>query len=268
MRARPSRRLTNRKRTARGRLVVRPRATGPNRSRPSAVRQMHRPTKTSAPRKHPTRFPTQSTEFYSAKYNVVLYHATKCAMTAMRRYLDCKRVLIGTIPPKAKILYVVRDPVSRFVSGFLTLRNIGLRPMYRVRPLSAGFVANFKRGDLLVIFLRALVEIEARGPFDTHFQPQQAFLGPSATVQNEFAGGRSPAKIDWMVKLPDLDRFCACTFGAAPQHANFSSKGQAARIHKHINAHSSVRERIERIYAADLALYQSDRTWQPTNVVP
>ena len=202
------------------------------------------------PRPSPSVRP-QTTEFYSKKLNTVLYHITKCAMTTMRNFLGCDRVPSNSIPASAVVVCVVRDPVDRFVSGFLTLRKIGLLDMYRVRSPSSRFTSDFKRLPLLPAFLRTVEEVQRIGPFDTHLQAQQNFLGPSNTVQNEFAGNRRPEKVNHWIDIKNLDAFCLATYGKKPPRANTANPQSKRTIQEHLRTHPSVAVTIQQLFRQD-----------------
>lgn len=198
----------------------------------------------------------QSTEFYSRSRNMVLYHTTKCAMTTMKNYLNCDRVPLSAIPADAKVICVVRHPVSRFISGFLTLRKINLMKCYEVRRVSDDLKHKIKHGPIIPAFEAALAEVQTRGAFDTHLQPQTAYLGPSNTIQNEFAGSRSPAKVTYWVPIQHLTKFCQKTFGSAPPRKNEANKGQENQLKNFVKNNPRIAQAIEKVYAQDLQRYE------------
>jgi hypothetical protein len=199
----------------------------------------------------------QTTEFYSKKHNMVLYHTTKCAMTTMKNYLQCDRVPLANIPKDARVICVVRHPVSRFISGFLTLRKINLMKIYEVRQVSPPLKNKIKSAPLPQAFEAALEEVRARGPFDTHLQPQTAYLGPSNTIQNEYAGSRSPQKVTYWVPIEHLTKFCEKTFGSAPPRKNAADKQQETQLKNYVKNHPNLAEKILGIYKEDHERYKT-----------
>jgi len=199
----------------------------------------------------------QTSEFYSPINEMVFYHITKCGMTSMLKFLNCKRVPMSRIPGTAPIICIVREPLSRFISGFLTLRRKGLRRIYRTRRLSPQFVRSFKKWPLESAFIRTVHEVCDRGPFDTHLQKMMDFLGPSATVQNKFAGRRDFDQVTDWVRLEDLDKFCLNMFQKSPIHHNQSSKTAVYKLQKLINVRSDLKKKLLDFYQQDLELYES-----------
>lgn len=152
----------------------------------------------------------------------------------------------------ARWLYEELHSHHRFVSGFLTLRGIGLRTIYRTRNLSLTFRRFFSDGPLIEVFDATLKEVEQRGPFDTHLQSQTTFLGPSNTIQNEFAGGRDPSKVTHWVPIRKLDDFCLREFGAKPPRKNQANKVQEGVLKTDLEKHPELSDRIRKLYQADL----------------
>jgi hypothetical protein len=173
----------------------------------------------------------------------------------MKNFLECKRIPLRSIPYTAKVLCIVRHPLSRFISGFITLRKMGLLKIYETRNVSPQFKKIFLNGLLIDAFNATVDEIESRGPFDTHLQLQKTFLGPSQTIQNEFAGSRNPSKVTHWVPLEYLNEFCQKTFHSVPPSMNTSNKSQDHVIKAHMKLNPNISERILKIYDADAQKY-------------
>ena len=56
--------------------------------------------------------------FYNKEYNVEFYNTPKAGMTTMLRTIPLEFQPLDGLPPKRKVCCVLRDPVSRFISGF------------------------------------------------------------------------------------------------------------------------------------------------------
>jgi len=205
------------------------------------------------------RFPSQTTEFYSKKHNVIFYHITKCAMTTVRSTLECDRVPIKQITRQdqtPKILCVVRDPVDRIISAFLFLRKLKrFHLQYQVRPTSPMFRKKFYELPLQRSFILMIDEIAKNGPFDTHIQRQVDFLGPTNTIQNEFASSRSQDKVTDWVLLTNLDTYFMEHFGKKPQHRNTSSENSTNALKTLVQEKPRIQNLINQVYREDFDLF-------------
>jgi len=198
----------------------------------------------------------QDKEFYSKKYNIVHYHTAKCGATTMNDFLQCnKRIPIKNIPSNAKILCIVRNPVSRFISGFLYVRKTKLNKGYKLRNLSPQFTQKLLKGSLIDSFEATIQEIEMRGAFDTHLQSQECYLGSSATIQDKFSGKRDASKVTYWVPLEYLNQFCETHFNAVPKRLNSSDNTETNILKSHIEIHPELKEKILKIYKTDAERY-------------
>jgi DNA-binding PucR family transcriptional regulator len=107
---------------------------------------------------------------------------------------------------------------------------------------------------LIKAFEATLNEVEKRGPFDTHLQAQTAYLGPSKTVQNAFAGKRNPDKVTYWVPIEQLSEFCKTTFGAVPPRKNESDKNLETQLKMYVKNHQ-LEDRILNMYKEDAKRY-------------
>lgn len=204
----------------------------------------------------------QRTEFYSSGYHLVLYHITKCGMTSMRRTFEMQRKPLSNIPRDAKILCVLRNPLDRFISGVLTLRKIGLLKMYSMYQVSPEFKRKFMALPYHRLIPMVLNKIEKDGTaFDSHLQAQVCFLGPSNTPQDEFVSARSAAKVDYWVRLEDVNRFCRQVFGIPAVHNNRSSAKDRDQIINIFNSSPPLLEQFHRIYSKDWDLWENIAFW-------
>lgn len=115
-------------------------------------------------------------QFYSPSHKVIFYHITKCAMTSIIKELQC----IQTSHQKTKedkTIAVIRDPITRFVSGFFQLRRKGYQPGYSAREVKTkNFWKTIQEKPVKTAFPIYFKEVCSNTPFDSHNMSQTAFL--------------------------------------------------------------------------------------------
>lgn len=206
--------------------------------------------------KHPPA-PLERHSFYSPDYNLRLYHITKCGLTSLRRELKLQVGETNRLLSSTKTLCVVREPIERFVSGFLTLRKIGLMDMYQVRRPGEHTARIIRTKPLLEAFEHVICRVLVWGPFDSHIQHQVEYLGPSNTIQNKFCGHRKMSDIDYLIPLPRLNGFMQRTFKLKVRHVNKAmSRREVKQCHDWLNRHPHIKRHLLQVYSKDVELYQ------------
>jgi len=112
---------------------------------------------------------------YNPQYNLEYYHITKNGMTSIIPSLGMSWFPIDTIPEDRKVLAIIRDPITRFLSGYLEVTKYykaGLLDGHVVRKPKLKIFGGTNQDT----FLRYLEEIEKRGWFDGHNAPQHTFM--------------------------------------------------------------------------------------------
>lgn len=196
---------------------------------------------------------------YCAQYNLVHYHITKCGMTTMGNTFKFNWVPDSHVPRTATVICIVRDPIKRFVSGFLCLRKIGFHDGYSLRSLGPAVKNAILQPDLIPAFLEAINQLTRGGAFDSHVQRQCEFIGPSKTIQNIYCGTRSVNNITHLVKLKDLDRTLSVLYpGIKIVRKNDTIfKEDSKRLNKYLQERDDLRNLLERFYAEDRILFEN-----------
>jgi hypothetical protein len=219
--------------------------------------------------------PGFGSDYYSEKYNLRFYHITKNAMTSVLAVLDCRRIPVNEIPSDAKSFCVIRDPFYRVIAAYeqLCKRVLGnykdlfgrptiydQMPITLHRPLSKQLKSPYRKDIISYERLKKicsrspegirlfLYEIAENGFFESHHYPQVDYLDMKSFL-------RDGKEIDYFLDFDNLE------VGLRKiTHKNLKvprrNKGKFSSDDKIVRLFEPHREKIYRIYAADVYLYQ------------
>ena len=117
-----------------------------------------------------------SSDLYSKKYNIRLFHCPKCAMTSLRHNLGLEWTKIECMPTNATNIFVYRDVVDRFVSAYFQIRKTYNKNS--IKHFKKHFLRDISEDLLLKIIKKPdlyLQEILDNGFWDYHQMPQKHY---------------------------------------------------------------------------------------------
>jgi len=141
-----------------------------------------------------------SSDLYSKKYNVRLFHCPKCAMTSMRHNLLLEWTKISDIPSDAINVFVYRNVLDRFVSAYFQIKKTYNRNS--IKHFKKYFVRDISEEDVLHALKSPenyLNEILENGFWDSHQMPQKYYA--------DSIHERSLENIDLFLSFKDLRKY-------------------------------------------------------------
>lgn len=112
-------------------------------------------------------------QFYSQKHNIIFYHCTKNAMSTLTRELNTK--LVEYSSDNLKTIAVIRDPISRLISGYSQIRKLKYNTIYRTKKIPNNELNKIFVQDIVKGFEEYIKLLIQYGPFDTHNESQYSF---------------------------------------------------------------------------------------------